>query len=128
MLPALSGRVEIVIVISDNIAEEIPSRKLDPLLSWCFNFDSPTQQSSVWQLNICRFYSGFSRNIFPKNPTFSGTDDYEASYSDYEADGSLQAYNNSRGPGHTWGRGEDTVEGDNNNKGHHQWEEETLET
>ena len=60
--------------------------------------------------------------IFTKNlkiPSFSGTDDYEASYSDYEADGSLQAYNNSRGPGHTWGRGEDTVDkGDNNNKGH----------
>ena len=58
--------------------------------------------------------------FFLKLPSFSGTDDYEASYSDYEADGSLQAYNNSRGPGHTWGRGEDTVEGDNNNKGHHQ--------
>ena len=56
--------------------------------------------------------------VFPKDPTFSGTDDYEASYSDYEADGSLQAYNNSRGPGHTWGRGEDKGEGDNNNKGH----------
>lgn len=28
-----------------------------------------------------------------------GTDDYEASYSDYEADGSLQAYNNSRNLG-----------------------------
>ena len=42
MLPALSSEAEIVIVISDNISEEIPSRKLDPLLSWCFNFESPT--------------------------------------------------------------------------------------
>ena len=42
MLPALSSRAEIVIVISDNISVEIPSRKLDPLLSWCFNFGSPT--------------------------------------------------------------------------------------
>ena len=37
--------------------------------------------------------------IFPKTPSFLGTDDYEASYSDYEADGSLQAYNNSRNLG-----------------------------
>ena len=32
-----------VIVISDNISEEIPSRKLDPLsFLGVFNFDSPT--------------------------------------------------------------------------------------
>ena len=59
------------------------------------------------------------KSFFLKLPSFSGTDDYEASYSDYEADGSLQAYNNSRGPGHSWGRGEDKGDtGDNNNKGH----------
>ena len=42
MLPAVSSEAEIVIVISDNISEQIPSRRLDPLLSWCFNFESPT--------------------------------------------------------------------------------------
>ena len=42
MLPALSSETEIVIVLSDNISQQIPSRRLDPLLSWCFNFESPT--------------------------------------------------------------------------------------